>query len=644
MMRSWKCFPDKVLFLFVVGVVLVCSSYAFGATLVVPDQYPTIQQGIDAAIAGDEVMVRDGTYLLTAAIDFKGKAITVRSENGPGGCVLDGQQQTRVVYFHGNESSSSVLQGLTVQNGRTEDGRGGGIYCDSSSPTITGCVVRLNVASSATEAFGGGIYCNSSSAIITYCTISSNQALSDGYTIFSYGGGIYCGGSSPTIANCTIIANSAIALRRSSMYLGSSFGGGIYCEGGSPNITDCTISGNSAAPPAIGGAISSYGGGIYFNTSSPYITNCSITNNSAESDISNGGGIFCLSSVPSMVNTIINGNAAKLGAGIYFKNSSAFVSLTNCTIVRNVATTDGGGLYCENSSPIVVNSVLYQNSPNEVYEDTPSNPTITYSLVTGGYTGTGNKNENPRFVNIAGQDFHLASDSPCIDAGDNAAPELPANDKNGNARIASGIVDMGAYEYRDPPPVVTGSLSVTIGPATADAAGAQWRVQGGVWNGSGDTVTDLPEGQVAVEFSTLSDWYTPASRYATITANQTTTFTVNYAQQAVKPVVSIKAADPRASEPGKDKAKFTISRTGATTKTLKVYYKVLGTAKNGIDYRKVSGTFTIPIGKASASLEVTALDDKIKETGETIKARVTANSSYTVGSPASAMVTISDND
>jgi predicted outer membrane repeat protein len=594
-------------------------------------------------------MVRDGTYLLTAAIDFKGKAITVRSEHGPGGCILDGQQGTRVVYFHGNESSSSVLQGFTVQNGRSEDGRGGGIYCDSSSPTISNCVVRLNVAYSMVEAFGGGIYCNSSSAIITGCTISSNQAWSyrslSGSTIFSYGGGIYCGGSSPTITNCTIIANSAIAHRGSSGVGGYSYGGGMYIEGGSPNITGCTIGGNTAAPPAGGGAIVNYGGGIYCNSSTPSISNCTINNNSTDqAGTSIGGGAYFISSGPSIINTIINGNSARDGAGLFFKDSSSFTSLTNCAIVRNTATTNGGALYCENSSPIIVNSILYQNSPSEVYEDTPSNPTITYSLVTGGYTGSGNKNESPRFVNIAGQDFHLASDSPCIDAGDNAAPELPAQDKDGNARIASGIVDMGAYEYRDPPPTVTGSLSVTIGPAAADAAGAQWRVQGGAWNNSGDTVTDLAEGQVTVEFSTLSGWYTPASRYATITANQTTTFTVNYAQQAVKPAVSIKAADPRASEPGKDKAKFTISRTGATTKTLKVYYKVLGTAKNGIDYRKVSGTITIPIGKASASLAVTALDDKIKETGETIKARVTANPAYTVGSPASAVVTITDND
>jgi hypothetical protein len=109
-------------------------------------------------------------------------------------------------------------------------------------------------------------------------------------------------------------------------------------------------------------------------------------------------------------------------------------------------------------------------------------------------------------------------------------------------------------------------------------------------------------------------------------------------------VVTIKAADPKASEPGKDKGKFIVSRTGATTKALKVFYKVMGTAKNGIDCRKFSGTISVPIGKASATLVVTVLDDAIKETGETIKVRLAASPSYTVGAPASAVATIADND
>ena len=65
---------------------------AFAADIYIPDDYPTIQEGIDAATTGSKVIVRDGTYLLTAALDFKGKAITVKSEKGLGNCILDGRQ------------------------------------------------------------------------------------------------------------------------------------------------------------------------------------------------------------------------------------------------------------------------------------------------------------------------------------------------------------------------------------------------------------------------------------------------------------------------------------------------------------------------------------------------------------------------
>ena len=87
-----------------------------------------------------------------------------------------------------------------------------------------------------------------------------------------------------------------------------------------------------------------------------------------------------------------------------------------------------------------------------------------------------------------------------------------------------------------------------------------------------------------------------------------------------------------------------IKRTGVTTKPLPDYYRVAGTAKNGVDYKKLSGMVIIPIGKASASFYVAPIDDRVKETRETVKVSLIKKTTYSVGTPASATVTITDND
>jgi hypothetical protein len=147
-----------------------------------------------------------------------------------------------------------------------------------------------------------------------------------------------------------------------------------------------------------------------------------------------------------------------------------------------------------------------------------------------------------------------------------------------------------------------------------------------------------------VEFSTVPGWMTPASQTVTITYNGTTTITGTYVQQIVKPTVTIKATDPKASEPGTDKGRFMITRTGDTTKPLTVYYKVAGMATNGIDYKKLSGKVVIPIGKVRMSFYVTPINDRIKELKETVKVTLLKKAAYSVGTPASATANITDND
>jgi len=139
--------------------------------------FDAIQEGIDAAVGGDTVMVAIGIYTGEGNrdIDFEGKAITVISENGAASCIIDcqgmGSDPHRGFYFHTGENADSVLDGFTITNGY--ENNGGGIYCrDSSSPTIQNCVIENNTATS----HGGGIYVWDSNLTVKNCLIYNNSA------------------------------------------------------------------------------------------------------------------------------------------------------------------------------------------------------------------------------------------------------------------------------------------------------------------------------------------------------------------------------------------------------------------------------------------------------------------------------------
>lgn len=78
------------------------------------------------------------------------------------------------------------------------------------------------------------------------------------------------------------------------------------------------------------------------------------------------------------------------------------------------------------------------------------------------------------------------------------------------------------------PVASTGSLRVTLLPAAAVTAGAQWRVDGGSWQASAATVSGLSVGTHTVSFKAIDGYTTPANQTVTINTGATTNATGTY--------------------------------------------------------------------------------------------------------------------
>ena len=94
-----------------------------GTEVHVPADFPTIQQAMDHTAPGGSVIIADGTYQGTGNrdLDFKGRSFTVRSENGSDNCTIDCQGTStdphRAFIFHNEETTASLVDGLTIING-----------------------------------------------------------------------------------------------------------------------------------------------------------------------------------------------------------------------------------------------------------------------------------------------------------------------------------------------------------------------------------------------------------------------------------------------------------------------------------------------------------------------------------------------
>lgn len=79
----------------------------------------------------------------------------------------------------------------------------------------------------------------------------------------------------------------------------------------------------------------------------------------------------------------------------------------------------------------------------------------------------------------------------------------------------------------------------------------------------------------------------------------------------VLPSVSVQTVS-NAAESGSQSGVFMVQRMGDTGQALAVNYRISGTATNGLDYQRLSGTVTIPAGQPSAQIEVTPINNFVE--------------------------------
>jgi len=333
----------KIQFLFTI---LLASQLLIGQVIHIPNDYSTIQEGIDAADPGETVLVDPGTYVEN--INFNGKNITVGSLYTTtldtayiSQTIIDGNANGSVVTFASGEEETASLIGFTITNGNTNSS-GGGVHILESSPTLAHLTVKNNIAD-----IGGGIYMGISNSTLNEIVLSNNSG---------DGGGIACQESSPEMNNLTIVNNTA-----------PHYGGGLYCDGSQLSFFNTTFENNSA---------NNFGGGIFcWDTSNISLENVIIRYNNAEQ----GGGMSIFDSNPMFKDvTVAHNTATKMGGGLSCSNSiPVFDAEGLCNIYLNSAS-EGNDIFSD--QPLVVNvdtfSVL---TPTDFYASPLSNFTFNIS-------------------------------------------------------------------------------------------------------------------------------------------------------------------------------------------------------------------------------------------------------------------------
>lgn len=386
-----------------------------------------------------------------------------------------------------NVSGSSPTLTSVTFSGNTAVAEGGGMAnISNSNPSLVDVVFHANSAVTVPgQGFGGGMYNDSSSPTLNGVTFSGNH-------VSAQGGGMYNrGASSPALNGVTFSGNSAETEGGAMMNI---------FVGANPTLTDVIFSGNSSG---------TRGGAIYNHDGSPTLNGVTISGNSA---VVSGGAIYnSYQSKALLINVVLSGNSAGASGGAIYNSdliNPSYPVLVHVTISGNSAAASGGAIYNSASTPRIESSIIWGNmaaTSDPAIANAGASPVVKHSLVEGsggsagwvgalGTDGGGNLDADPLFMAPVpaapsdGGNLRLRAGSPALDrGGESLIPAGTTADRDGLPRIVDllgaangpdGAVDMGAYERQLPDTRITGapanptnSTSATFDFTGVDGAG-----------------------------------------------------------------------------------------------------------------------------------------------------------------------------
>jgi putative cofactor-binding repeat protein len=489
--------------------------------------FTNVQAAVDAATGGEEIRVAAGTYTSVQAragvtqVVYISKTVTIRGgyttaftdppDPETNQVTLDAGGLGRVLYITG--TITPVVEGLHITGGSatglggTPGGTnaGGGVYVHTATVAINRCVIHDNKGNSAGYGWGGGLYLEFSNG----STLSGNIVRDNIASTVAQGraGGVYLHQSAATLSGNTVQGNIA-------GMGGWGEGGGVYVRECSAVLNSNTLQGNTASIDGWG-----KGGGVYFFESPATLSNNTIQSNTGSTaSWAEGGGVHIYNSDYVIVNgNTVRGNIASTatggkGGGLHFYLSTATVNgnavISNTGTLSPTASGRGGGVLIEYGGPFTLtNNLVADNHANDAgsglwFDGSSGNPTsgcllhttiadnhssgqgvgvgdyttlaFTNTIIAGHHSvgisatlgstvtlettmwhdngasesggghviSTTNIYDDPAFADPAVWDYHLTSGSPAIDQGVDAGV---TTDIDGSPRLKDP--DIGADEY-----------------------------------------------------------------------------------------------------------------------------------------------------------------------------------------------------